>query len=83
MKKTELLEQAAQRFPSGCSYIHAGGSSVHKNVHGQPYFWGDDRIALASGCGLIYDNGEWAIRIDKDGKVIPFVDEQNINYEVY
>jgi|688.fasta_scaffold00112_110 hypothetical protein len=63
-EKDALLQEAMERFPSGCSYEDTMGSH-HKNIkYNYPYWWSESRIALKEGKGLVYDNGKWAVRTD-------------------
>lgn len=72
-----LLQEAMERFPSGCSYI-ALNDDIHVNENVEyeyPYFWRSDKseIALKAGRGLVYKKGKWAIRTDvKETKVEVF-----------
>ena len=64
--KDSLLQDAMEKFPSGCSYI--GTSEKHyKNIEYEyPYWYGYDEkmIALKKDEGLVYKDGVWATRTD-------------------
>jgi hypothetical protein len=58
--KDALLQDAMERFPSGCSYIDTIGSH-HKNIkYDYPYWYDKKMIALKEDEGLVYNNGVWA-----------------------
>lgn len=65
-EKDALLQEAMERFPSGCSYI--GTSEKHyKNIeYDYPYWYDEKMIALKEDEGLVYKDGVWAERTDSD-----------------
>jgi hypothetical protein len=63
-EKDALLQDAMERFPSGCSYIDTSGKHYKNIKYEYPYWWSESRIALKKDEGLVYDNGEWAKRTD-------------------
>lgn len=65
-KEEALLQEAMERFPSGCSYLDTDGILRERVNYDCPYWYEKDRIALQYGLGLIYDNGVWATRTDSD-----------------
>lgn len=89
MKVTqELIQEAKRRYPSGCSYIHAGGEKCDSNIFKNIYYndndvfqTNDSTIALSKGMGLVYDDGKWAILVDKNGNEIHTINEPT--YEIY
>lgn len=65
-KEEALLQEAMERFPSGCSHLDTDGILRERVNYDCPYWYEKDRIALQYGLGLIYDNGVWATRTDSD-----------------
>ena len=64
-EKDALLQEAMERFPSGCSYANISTYDIYINVeYDYPFWYGDNQIALKYKKGLIYDNGKWAERTD-------------------
>lgn len=62
-----LLQEAIERFPSGCSYRPPGINEIYENiVYDYPYFWRGNKqfIALADNKGCVYNKGKWATRTD-------------------
>lgn len=68
-EKDALLQEAMERFPSGCSYETNIGEKFRNVTYEHPYWYEDDCIALKANKGLIYSFGRWATRID-----IPFAE---------
>jgi hypothetical protein len=65
--KDALLQEAMERFPSGCSYANISSYDIYINVeYDYPFWYSDNQIALKYKKGLIYDNGKWAERTDSD-----------------
>jgi hypothetical protein len=64
-EKDALLQEAMERFPSGCSYEDIATYDIYINVeYDYPFWYSDNQIALKYKKGLIYDNGKWAERTD-------------------
>lgn len=75
--KDALLQEAMERFPSGCSYIAPNDDFLNENVEYEyPYFWRRDKseIALKAGAGVIYRNGTWATRTDVESTLVQRVE---------
>jgi hypothetical protein len=76
-EKDALLQEAMERFPSGCSYIDTMGSH-HKNIkYDYPYWWAESIIALKENEGIIYNNGVWA-ELSNKFKPMPTIKSFNL-----
>lgn len=75
-KRDALIQEAMERFPSGCSYKSAADNGyTYKNVKYDmeiPYYFMGDAIAIASGQGLVYADGKWAERIHESDTIPSF-----------
>lgn len=58
--KDALLQDAMERFPSGCSYIDTSGMRYKNIKYDYPYWYDKKMIALKEDEGLVYNNGVWA-----------------------
>jgi hypothetical protein len=58
--KDALLQDAMERFPSGCSYIDTSGMRYKNVKYDYPYWYDKKMIALKEDEGLVYNNGVWA-----------------------
>jgi hypothetical protein len=63
-EKDALLQEAMERFPSGCSYLDKEGQEFTNIVYDYPYWWSESGIALKEDEGLVYNKGVWAERTD-------------------
>ena len=63
-EKDALLQEAMERFPSGCSYLDKEGQEFTNIVYDYPYWWSESGIALKEDEGLVYNQGVWGERID-------------------
>jgi hypothetical protein len=63
-EKDALLQEAMERFPSGCSYLDKEGQEFRNIVYDYPYWWSESGIALKEDEGLVYNQGVWGERID-------------------
>ena len=63
-EKDALLQEAMERFPSGCSYIDTSGDHYKNIKYDYPHWYGKSTIALKEDEGLVYNNGVWAERTD-------------------
>jgi hypothetical protein len=64
-EKDALLQEAMERFPSGCSYTDPWGVAFLdvKYEKQTPYFIATNQIALAHDKGLVYSDGLWAQKL--------------------
>jgi hypothetical protein len=80
MKMKKIQEEAKERFPIGCYYKGTGSSFsriLKSDYH--TYRIVSDMIHAHRGGGCLYDNGEWAVLCDENGK--PIVESNH--YEIY
>ena len=80
MNMKKIQEEAKKRFPIGCHYKGSDSdfSKILKNDY-NTYRIVENMIYAHSGGGCLYDNGDWAVLCDENGR--PIVESNH--YEIY